>query len=182
MTPVHPGKVSTSWAGFEELAFMIPPIESLFGAPQNPLGVGIGSPYPLSDSMNCFSNPRTAVTLTAITLMMASCAPQPSETHQEKTINPMPEIWQSITKDISKLEQSRAPRKEWDRKVESSQVIHDTNELSAALAKSGLSSSDRSETTLRFNDAETVMHYGFEGNLHALVFFKNDTPFLIKQW
>lgn len=150
--------------------------------PWNPLGEVVCFPYLLSDQMNSSSNLLTAAALTGIAVVMMSCGPRLSEAHQEKPINPMPEIWQSTTEDISTLEQSRASRKEWDRKAESRQTVHNTTELSATLARSGLSSRDRTEAARRFQDAEAVVHYGFEGNFHALVFFRSGTPFLVKKW
>ena len=113
---------------------------------------------------------------------MMSCGPRKSATYQEPPINPMPDLWQSIAGDIAELERSHAPKKEWDHKAESGRTVRDTTELSAVLSQSGLSPSDRSEAILRFKNVEEVVHYGFESNFHALVFFKNDAPLLVKKW
>jgi len=109
--------------------------------------------------------------LGVLTVILMSCA-------QDKPIqpifNPMEGAWAGIRDGINKLDKDHASEDEWRKASEPHPgpdvvvTIAVLNELTKNL---GLTEAERSELTAAFNKSSRVVHFGFECDYHALVFF-----------
>lgn len=81
--------------------------------------------------------------------------------------NPMQAAWGVIAEEINELERTHAAVAEWRRGSESAVLVNSEEEL-LALVPSGLSNK---LVRLEFARSAKVIHFGFECDYHALVFF-----------
>lgn len=110
-----------------------------------------------------------------------SCAH--SQSKVVPTPNPMPSIWQGIRTDIDALEKSKASPLQWEKQSESVEHILDDRQLSQLTAHLSLVESEQTALQWYRSTAAQTIHYGFEGNHHALVFFDlHNKPSHVLKW
>ena len=89
---------------------------------------------------------------------------------QSTAINPMPAIWTGINARIAQLEETRAPKLEWDKSASESCQIRSLHHLREVMPSS-FGKPDDGEPPSLFKDSTMVVHYGFDCDFHAVVFF-----------
>ena len=87
--------------------------------------------------------------------------------------NPMPTLWTGIREDIDKLEARQASQSEWDKLAAEKLRITSVAKL-LEMVPQPLSKSEAEEITERFHTSALTVHYGFDSNFHALVFFDSE--------
>jgi hypothetical protein len=97
-------------------------------------------------------------------------------------MNPMPTLWAGITQSIENLEMRHASSIEWTRLAESCDPITSLAELDATLRLAGISIEDRETVRSEWGKTSPVVHYGFESDHHALVFFADDHASKVFKW
>jgi len=113
--------------------------------------------------------------------MLLSCtAPQ---TEVEIVPNPMPVIWEAVRNDLIQLEKIGAPPAQWAQKAEQSEVIRNQRQLAVVTEHLNLSGAEKAALLRHYQGAAETIHYGFEGNYHALVFFTDKSfPDHVLRW
>lgn len=86
-------------------------------------------------------------------------------------IYPMPGIWAGTVAGIEDLQLRRATIPEWEASAADSKVVGSIGELKEVLARVPLAEREMSGLVAEFAAAVKVLHFGFEGNFHALVYF-----------
>ncbi|OYW31616.1 MAG: hypothetical protein B7Z47_00530 [Chthoniobacter sp. 12-60-6] len=95
---------------------------------------------------------------------------------QHKTIqpvsNPMDAAWSEIRDGIGKLENEHAHEDDWRKASEPHpEVVSSISDLNEQTKSLEISVSEREGLPAAFNKSSRVIHFGFECNYHALVFF-----------
>lgn len=96
--------------------------------------------------------------------------------------NPMPAIWRNVSSQIARLERSSATKSEWASSASSSDAVTSHENLTLILGRSRLVEADQMETNKLFKSVDEVMHFGFDDDFHALVFFIRGRPVAVKKW
>jgi hypothetical protein len=117
------------------------------------------------------------ITTLALAVHLAGCQTSSSTRGLESSSatqvsDPVPDLWANVRNEIDSLERSGAPLSKWKEASESSErvsTIVRLNEITKPL-KTG-SELEKSELEKLFSSAPDTYHFGFEGNLHSLVFF-----------
>lgn len=107
--------------------------------------------------------------------------------HKEPTVasdlNPMPVIWATIRNEIEVLETKQAAPDQWARKAESSERIFNKEQLTHTVAHLTLPVPEKERLLMYLSSSTQAIHYGFEGNYHALVFFDaQNKPSHVLKW
>ncbi len=90
----------------------------------------------------------------------------------QPVFNPMDAAWSRIREGISKLENEHAPEIEWRKASEpQSSVVASVSDLQDQTKSLEITDSERELLRAAFKRSSRVIHFGFEGNFHALVFF-----------
>lgn len=87
----------------------------------------------------------------------------------------MPGIWHSIGAQVAALQSSHALKTQWAEAAEFSQPVQSMKDLLRVLSQSRLSESDIRQVRSHYREGCDLVHYGFEADYHALVYFKNGT-------
>ena len=95
---------------------------------------------------------------------------------QHKTVqpvsNPMDAAWSQIRGGISELEIRHANEQDWRKASEPGpQVISSISALRDQIKGLNITDSEREALSTAFRQSSRVVHFGFECNYHALVFF-----------
>ena len=112
--------------------------------------------------------------LMASSLFAAGCATRPATA---VTYNPMPEFWASIAGGIAALKKVNATRTQWTKAADSASPILTVAQLHTAIAATG-APADAVERQRQLDHLESLfhtsrrtIHFGFECDHHAIVFF-----------
>lgn len=114
---------------------------------------------------------KWCVCVLAVDLM--SCA---HEKPTQPISNPMEAAWAGVRSAINKLDEDHASEDEW-RKANvpppepGPEVVRSIAALSELTKDLGLTDAERLELPAAYNKSSQVVHFGFECNYHALVFF-----------
>ena len=106
--------------------------------------------------------------LLAVLAVVGSCV---SKVATVPPPNPMDSIWAGIRDDICRLEETHASLDEWRQRAAEEQVLQSADELRSALRETGLTEVDLAEALRKRSRAAKVIHFGFDCDYHALVFF-----------
>tara|TARA_R110002049_G_scaffold160606_1_gene325581 strand:- start:551 stop:937 length:387 start_codon:yes stop_codon:yes gene_type:complete len=106
-----------------------------------------------------------------LSLLGAGVSCETKESPEIPPPNPMEFVWESIRGEINHLEASHATLKDWRQAAGEEQQLNTADETRAFLEGTGLSSNDIDHATSSFSTAAKVIHFGFDCNYHALVFF-----------
>ncbi len=82
----------------------------------------------------------------------------------------MPALWSGIKADIDKLEARQAPKSEWDKSAAEKLRITSIVKLLEVMPQS-LAKSEADEISDQFHTSALTVHYGYDCDYHALVFF-----------
>jgi len=94
----------------------------------------------------------------------------------------MPGIWSSIRADIVRLEAKHAPKHEWNEATSESSKITSIQSLLETVPPD-IAENDGSAIADLFSKSSEVVHYGFEGDYHAVVFFDvSKRPIKVLKW
>lgn len=116
-----------------------------------------------------------------VSALILGCSSLDRQEKMEAAENPMPKIWSNIESSINDLETSRATPSQWTAVAESSDTILSENQLLTLLPFKTSETIKINNALSNFRNAEKVIHFGFEANHHAVVFFSaNKTTSLIK--
>lgn len=85
--------------------------------------------------------------------------------------NPMDSIWAGIRDEICHLEETHATLDEWRQRAAEEQVLQSADELLSTLRETSLTDVDLAEALRKRSSAAKVIHFGFDCDYHALVFF-----------
>ena len=88
--------------------------------------------------------------------------------------NPMEAAWSGIRENINKLESEHVFEDEWRKAAElhpEPKAVQSITELKKQTEGMEFTSLERDQLTKDFNISSRVIHFGFECNYHALVFF-----------
>ena len=85
----------------------------------------------------------------------------------------MPAIWSGIRTDIDKLEARHAPKTDWDKSAPENFRITSIAKLLEVVPQP-LSKSEAEDISDQFRTSALTLHYGFDCNFHALVFFDGE--------
>lgn len=97
--------------------------------------------------------------------------------------NPMEHIWAGIGSKIVHLEESHATVDEWTKAAGEVTRIRNAEELRGSLRYTELSSEEMDRALAEFSSATRTIHFGFDCNYHALVFFgKNNRSSYVIRW
>ena len=95
----------------------------------------------------------------------------------------MPDAWAAIHSKIDRLENSHATPAEWTKAADGSEKITRISQLHTTLTTLLLDASEQRQLDKLFRTSARTIHFGFECNYHALVFFdSNDRPVRILKW
>lgn len=100
----------------------------------------------------------------------------------DDSLNPMTDLWSETRNKILNLERSNASEIEWAALADSSDIIEDKKELSRILSSVSISEQRRKACLYLFDGHYKAIHFGFDSNYHALVFFKGDKSILVEKW
>lgn len=101
------------------------------------------------------------------------------------TINLIDEIWASIRAEIDRLEQEHATSAEWQKAkaLEDSARVKSLENLHSIIKGLELDASEKKQLDELFTNSSKTMHFGFECQYHALVFFdSNDRSKYVVKW
>ena len=108
-------------------------------------------------------------------LIVTSCAARKNpEPHFQ---NPMPAIWASIQAQIDELKKGEAAQRQWRKLADNASRISTLEDLHKAIAATGVSADplerERQQKHLEnlFHASHRTIHFGFECDHHAIVFF-----------
>lgn len=90
----------------------------------------------------------------------------------QPVFNPMDTAWSGIRDGINKLEDQHANEDGWRKASEPPpEVISSISDLHERTKHLEITVTEREGLPAAFNRSSRVIHFGFEGNFHALVFF-----------
>ncbi len=90
-------------------------------------------------------------------------------------VNPMLGIWNQIASTIDNLEASKATPDKWAANAEHSEEVHTEQQMSLLIARMAMPADERAALVRIYKSSDKVVHYGFEGDFHALVFFDDQS-------
>jgi len=92
-------------------------------------------------------------------------------------------IWEGIRGKIVYLEESHATLAEWREAGPQEQRLNDVDEARYSLEGTGLAPEDIDQALARLPRATKTIHFGFDCDYHALVFFdKTDRASSVIKW
>ncbi|MDZ4287649.1 MAG: hypothetical protein U0984_06815 [Prosthecobacter sp.] len=80
-------------------------------------------------------------------------------------------VWAGIIDQILALEGRHASRAQWRAAAEFEEVVRSRRDLNLVVDGMGVDDLTEAEAVAWFQRSRLTAHYGFEANLHALVFF-----------
>lgn len=110
--------------------------------------------------------------LSLLVLPLLSCSSS-QEGAQIPVVNPMPAIWDSTRNEIVRLKEAKATASQWKEKAESSEKVVSKKALAQLTHDVDLTDAERASLLKQHQNSAQTVHYGFEGNFHALVFFNS---------
>ena len=116
-----------------------------------------------------------------VSLLCMGC--RTSVERRQYEFDPMPGIWAETVAGIDDLQLRGATIPEWRASAADSEVIGSIGELKEVLASVPLADGEWIGLVADFNAAAKVLHFGFEGNFHALVYFdQNGRAYRTLKW
>lgn len=95
----------------------------------------------------------------------------------------MPLLWSGIRDDIERLEKARGSYSEWVSLSDGHTILHNSDSVREALKSTRLSDDEVTQVALVSAKGIRTVHFGFEGNFHALVTFgKDDRSTQVVKW
>ncbi len=125
-------------------------------------------------------SPSFTVLLCSTVVVCAGCH-STRKPQRVETFNPMPSLWAGIRQSIDTLESNHAPVSEWDAASDSATRIETRAELDAVLSNITRNGGDK-QTMAEWDRWSPVVHYGFECDYHALVFFEKGRASRVFKW
>ena len=89
--------------------------------------------------------------------------------------NPMESIWSGIRSRMVRLDESHASRAEWQKASCEQHHLQSADEVRKMLKETSLTQDEVGKATAEYKTASRTIHFGFDCDYHALVFFdRND--------
>lgn len=108
--------------------------------------------------------------LIIVALLLGGCASDPASRDGEATGVPFQYPWEVVADKIEALDASNSSEVEWERLAAHSVPIDSLEQFNSII--SGFSKRDQNMARRNYLAAHKAIHYSFETNLHAIVFFR----------
>lgn len=114
---------------------------------------------------------KSWITLLTAAVFFVGCANREAAVSNDN--NPMPRIWAGIGAGITELENAHAPEDAWAKEATGAdpRPIRSLAELMEETKELNLTPRDRAGLPDDFSNSSRVVHFGFDCDFHALVFF-----------
>ena len=119
-----------------------------------------------------------AVFLCTVGVTVSSCSGQRPVSEP----NPMPALWATSRTTIDRLEITHASPEKWAAVAVCSTRITSHGQLNQTLHYAGLDEAAICSVLAEWGKHDPVIHYGFDSNDHALVFFSSGRAVKVFKW